>query len=504
MRALLLVLALTGAALAQPKGPILGAAGDLGQTFARPVVRADVPVLRDEIFWANVERDGAFVFDTPRATYPDLLRAGFLFLATAPHPDHDGGTTPHSAEGVAAFASYVAAVLQRFPQVRQLEVGNEMNSASFASGPGWDGPLAQRADSYVRLLKATATEARRVRPGIRVLGGAAHSIPIAWLKALFDRGAARWMDALVLHPYGIAPEDLGPEVDRLHQEVPASAALPLAITEFGWEKAGTAPAYLVKSYCVQALAGAELSVWYPLNPRGDGMAPLQDAAGRPTAAGRSFAFLRGLQGVAVRPFRPDPFTWGCRFNDLLILWGAPRAVALTAGSVALDLAGEPAPLGHLSREEPLIVRGEVRLGPQEVLADSRDQFWDGPFQWLIRQNGVDSPMTPGLGQDREGVPWTPYLQTAIDGVARAGPGWVQPSAPPAGPIAIVTRYVAPRAMRVRLVVTATAWEAPMRLRVTRNGQPAADEVALAQGDVLDVETGGGGGELRVTLKETGR
>lgn len=542
------LLALAGPAFAYDHalvGPVLGASSDLGQTW-RPEILAGsaalpVGTFRDEVFWAGVETDrGPFVFDNPRTTYPDLLSglgAGLMFLVNNPHPSHDGGTTPVSAEGVAAFARYAVEVLRRFPGIRMVEVGNEMNSETFAWGPGWDGPVEARAASYVRLLAATSTAVRAERPGVEVLGGAAHSVPLAWFKAIFADGAAAYMDALVIHPYTVRPEQLARQIALLRQEVPQTAEMPIAVTEFGEPDATSAPAYLVKSYCQQAISGVTQSVWYPLNPRGDGLAALLTAEGALTPVGETFRFIRArFEGRPVEDIAPDPFTYGCRFGaDKMVLWGEPRDVALSAGVQALDLAGRPLPEGvvRLSPEVPVILAGsgplrlgqEVRLGPNGMIADSWHQFgYPGtakadPFERVVRQGGRETPLELRPGQERDGVPWTPYLATEIDGVARASAEWVQPSNPPAGPIDIVTRYRVVQAARVGVEVRLAPWEGGVALAVTLNGQvlheaavtEAAsimlEPLALVPGDVLEVVASpngrDGGAGLRVILRQAG-
>jgi hypothetical protein len=528
-------------------GPILGAASDFGQT-SRPEILAGasalpLSVFRDEIFWQNVETDrGRFVFDNPRTTYPDLLPAlgaELMFLVNNPHPQHDGGTTPWTEAGAAAFARYTVEVLRRFPQIGMVEVGNEMNSETFAWGPGWDGPVQDRADSYLRLLAATAQAVRALRPGVQILGGAAHSIPLAWFAEIFAKGAAEYMDAVVIHPYTVQPEQLSRQIALLRAEVPQTANLPIAITEFGQKDAAAAPAYLVKSYCQQAISGVTRAIWYPLNPRGDGLAALLTPEGTLTPVGETFRFVRAsLEGRPARNIAPDPFTYGCEFGDgTVVLWGEPRDVALDTEVQALDLAGQPLPQAptRLSPDVPLILVAkfgalrlghEVRLGPNGILADSWHQFaypqaagTSDPFERLARQGGQDTALTMHPGQERDGVPWTPYLATDFDGLARASAEWVLPSAPSAGPIAIVYRYKVARAVSVVTEVRLAPFDGGVTLSVLLNGQALRrDEVtkkqtitletqALLPGDVLEVVAepngSGGGAGLRVTLREAG-
>lgn len=549
--AVLWVLAVPQAAAAYDRaltGPRLGASTDFGQSSNPAVLAASaalpVDVFRDEVFWQNVETDrGRFVFDNPRTTYPDLLPAlggQLMFLVNNPHKRHDGGGTPWTEEGAQAFARYTVQTLRRFPQIDIVEVGNEMNSPSFAWGPGWDGQIEMRAASYVNLLAATAQAVRAERPGTQILGGAAHSIPIAWFRAMFGLGAAAYMDGLVIHPYTVTPEQLARQIALLRREVPQVVNMPLAVTEFGHKDASTAPAYLLKSYCQQAISGVTQAVWYPLSPRGDGLAALLTATGDLTRVGETFRFIRArLEGRPVADIAPDPFTYGCRFGtELMVLWGEPREVALSPGVRVFDLSGRALPNAaviQLSPDIPLILGVEkgdmrlgaqVRLGPNGMLADSWNQFaYPGaggpadPFERNLRQGGREIQLEMRPGQERDGVPWTPYLATEIDGIARASAEWVLPSNPPAGGIDVVYRYRVPRTVMATVEVRLVPWDGGVSLSVQAGGRTlqrvdvdkaqtvTLDALSLQQGDVVEVVAGpngsGGGTALRVIVKEIG-
>ncbi|MEO8243087.1 MAG: hypothetical protein ABI832_12315 [bacterium] len=529
-------------------GPQLGASTDFGQT-SRPQILAGsaalpLAVMRDEIFWQNVETDrGRFGFDTPLTTYPDLLPplgAKLLFLVNNPHPNHDGGTTPHTSAGAQAFARYTIETLRRFPGIDTVEVGNEMNSQTFAWGPGWDGAMQTRAASYVRLLAATSQAVRAERPGATILGGAAHSIPVAWFHEIFALGAAAYMDALVIHPYTVRPEQLARQIAVLRREVPQTANLPIAVTEFGQTDAATAPAYLMKSYCQQAISGVTQADWYPLNPRGDGLAALLTPEGGLTPVGETFRYIRAnFEGRPVEDIAPDPFSYGCRFGaNRMVLWGEPRDVTLAAGVQVFDLSGQALPTDaafRLSPDVPLVLAArtgplrlghEVRLGPSGMIADSWHQFAypeaegaTDPFERLIRQGGQETPLGMRPGQERDGVPWTPYLGTDIDGIARASAEWVLPSSPLNGPIDIVYRYRVPRPVEAIVEVRLAPWDGGVLLSINLNGRTlqsanvtanntiTLDPLSLATGDVIEVVAGpngsGGGSGLRAIVKESG-
>ena len=85
------------------------------------------------------------------------------------------------------------------PFVRTVEVGNEFNSHVFASVERWPTDLSARAQAHVRLLEATENAVQKVNPDIRIVGGAAHSIPLAWIEAVMEHGGGKHMDAFVIH-----------------------------------------------------------------------------------------------------------------------------------------------------------------------------------------------------------------------------------------------------------------------------------------------------------------
>lgn len=508
-------------------GPRLGAASNFGQGWDADMLDAaqalGVRDLRDGVYWRDVEQDGARRFDTFRTAYPALLEArgmGMSLTVNNGHPDYDGGVTPHTPEGVAGFADHAAALVRRYPAIDAVEVGNEMNSATFTSGPMRAADLAGRAVFYTRLLAATRAAVTEVRPDLRILGGAAHSIPLAWFRALSDAGAPAHMDAVVVHPYTTLPEHFGRQVALL-RGVPGFADLPIEVTEFGDEDAATAPATLIKYHCKMALAGVTRAVWYPLNPRGDGLAPLIGADDEVTAVGRAFALAdRHLAGRTVRDVSPDPFTHACLYDDrALVIWGEPRALSVADGIEVLGPDGESVEDPALDRVRPLVllaqdrpVIGEtVTLGPQDTVADSFHQFaypgQDGDgFRRFTRIGGEEAPFALRGGQQANGVPWTPYLGSPRDGMLRMDGVFLLPSGDGNAPGEVVHEHVVAEALRGALDIHLAPSERTtdgIVARVTLNGAEidrrvviaAADyalgPLDLAQGDVLRIIVGPG-------------
>lgn len=535
-------------ALAQ-EGPVLGVASNFEQgNFPEKMAASrQLPVLdfRDAMRWREVEQAaGVFVFGQPTTTYPDrLAELGAVMSLTidGTNPLYDGGFTPSTPEGRAAFARYAARAVQRFSNIHSLEVGNEFNTSSFTHGPGWEGDIRERARSYAALVRATSRAVRAVRPEVKILGGAAHSIPLPWFEEIFAQGGAADMDAMVLHPYDTPPEMLKRQIALLRR-IPGAEGLPIEITEWGHPSEAEAPSHLLKGYCQFALAGVTRFIWYPLGDRGDGMVPLMEGESI-TPAGRAYQIAQTyFAGMPVTDLATDPFTYGCAFGDrAMLLWGAPREIELAEGISAIAPDGTPleATRLRLDRDMPVVLISgqairlgeEVRLGPHGVIADSFDQFSfpvvgqpRGSFA-LFSEDGGLLPYEIQPGQQRDGVPWSPYLASPLHWQLRADADWVMPryvgSFVMKRPVSVVLRYRAdrdgPALLRIEIepsgqstdgVVLGVRMRGELILEQPVTGAEVVEqEVALARGQDLDVIVGPGGEDegdftrLRVRLEE---
>jgi hypothetical protein len=255
------------------------------------------------------------------------------------------------------------------------------------------------------------------------------------------------------------------------------------------------------------------------------MAPLIDTRDQATPAGRAFRQIGDLmEGKPVANAAPDPFTYACRFGArTLVIWGAPRALRLRRPDLrATGPSGTPLDPGRLklSETDPIVITGEapvapgqgVVLAPQEVIADSYDQFAypgvpgqpkDG-FERFALMGGTRLTLQTRPGQGRQGAPWTPYLAVPHTTFARLTADVLLPGTHAGRKVVLVHRFTAPADM----VVTAEARLAPAKhsqdgihFDLTLNGKPVFGAVVtqpldhvtppirLKRGDTLDFAVG---------------
>lgn len=451
-------------------GPELGAASNFSQGRQSGMLKYSSEVgvhsFRDGMSWERAEPDpGHYDFSHKRTGYPVILGAiggRVSVVLNWGNPHYDNGDTPHSPEALRAFGAFAGALVERFPQIDSLEVGNEFNGVNFVSGPLRDLTPLDRARAYVPMLKAASRAARAERADIRILGGATHSLPAGYLWALLDAGAGEWLDSLAVHPYTTPAEQFVRQVAVLRRH-PVAASLPLEVTEFGSPDPEAAAGHLLRNYCQFALGGVTRAVWYPLNTRGDGMVPLFAPDGEITSAGEAFRLVATyMEGRPVADAAPDAFGYGCRFGeDVLVLWGAPRDIQVPPDVLALDARGRPAasPL-KLSETEPLVLiapngeslDGRVNIGDSGLIADSFHEFsypendefrarGDG-FERFARRGEQEFPLRAMPGQQARGTPWVPYRGNENFRSIRLTAQGILPGGRPGAPVEIVHRYVA--------------------------------------------------------------
>ena len=453
-----------------PEAPlVLGAASNFSQgwndqTF-EAALRLPVTRFRDGIRWSEVETSpGKYVFDKPRTAYiAELGKRGARLTLTLNwgNPLYDNGDTPHSPEALAAFEKFVTEMVSRYPAIDTIEVGNEFNGANFVSGLVKEAGLAKRGRYHLAMVRSAVQAVKAVRPEVKVLGGATHSLPGGYIWPLLDGGGAELFDGLAVHPYTTPIDQLAAQIGVLRRH-PAARTMPLHVTEFGSRDADRAGDDLVRAYATMASLGVRELDWYPLNERGDGHIPLIGRDLAPTAAGEAFRFVQEQLADRVgKDVSPDRFTFLHAFGrNTWVAWGAARTVAIGAGVEAYDATGAHLPSSdlRLAEDRALILVGNRRLrsggnvtfGCNPLVADSFYQFGypeegqtqaDGDgFERFVAKGARELPLETLPGQQRSNVPWNPYLGLAAMPQLRLTADSMLPAL--TGNDAIVHRYTA--------------------------------------------------------------
>lgn len=372
------------------------------------IARAGIGTVRDEQYWQQIEPSpGTYARPARYQQYMTALQdAGIepLLVLSFANSGYDGGNTPHTPAGRAAFAAYGVELARRHAaQVPAVEVWNEING-SFCSGPC----RQDRAGVYAALLADSYAALKAANPRLTIVGGAAVKVPLPWFEALLARGAARHWDAVAVHPYRGDPEGAAQEIGALRQLLHAAgSSAPIWATEFGTGAGKADPAarretasYLTRMAVVLRATGVQRMYWYLLRDydRFGGMGLLRtqdDVLGRyaPTPAYAAYATLiRQLDGAQTITREPtDPRTHVYRFardsDQTHVLWApdgpVPATVDLADGGVLTNLVGTaqslPAGPSTLTLDEnPQYLRGAVRSisapRPDILLADARADF----------------------------------------------------------------------------------------------------------------------------------
>ena len=507
---------------------------------------AGADAIRDAVVWRRVEeKRGTYDFSDPRDAYIDrILTEGLnpiVTLMPQGNPLYDGGDTVTSARGIAAFADFVASVLDRFPDLNRIAIGNEFNTGSehFIRGKAATSDLAKRAEYYTAILQAVHERLSLDHPDVQIIGGALHSVPTGYVGHLAAAGAFGYMDALDVHPYGTDPVQAGvnlAELNRVLNDLPKSQCPDLIATEFGQsadpDRAASNPDYLAKMVAVMGDAGFDEAVWYALLDEDStwyGDMGLYDSLDRANPLAKGFAFVaeildRGTPqrldaGPGVELYRIGPDTW--------MVWGSHQAVDFAgSGLVFRNALGERVDRPEALSDSVVIIEGRgLRVIPEQgdgaVIADSFYDFSLDPaaqaeagwsYHALKIRDGAESlvELTVMPGQSRMNENWNPYLGHGgfrpfhINGETLMPTGY---STSDRNERSTLERFTADQA---RVVDVVGSWQVDARstdgivVEIRLNGRTLAEErvhadtvialrdIALARGDTLDFIVHDGG------------
>ena len=292
------------------------------------IAKAGITSVRDELYWNHVEvKPGEYTFDKQYDDYMSALQANHIepqIVLSFANNLYDNGMTPYTPAACEAYGKYGQAVLNHYgQQIKVLEIWNEYNG-SFCKGPA----TSDRPRYYTQLLKAAYTAIKKVRPDVRVIGGAAVLLPPPWFEHLFQDGALNYLDGIAIHPYRNNPEGVDREVTALQDMVKQfnhDQTKPIWATENGISSAdpdarAELARYVPRQCALLLAAGVQRIDWYLLRDylSFTNMGLLHDATDKlgrytPTPAYCAYAtVIRQLNGGKIRPPGTDRGSHVCR------------------------------------------------------------------------------------------------------------------------------------------------------------------------------------------------
>lgn len=244
---------------------------------------AGIRIIRTDLFWPAVERNGGFNFERYDRLAEELRKRGMsaLWILDYGHPDHGGGPplTPEQRQAYAEFATQVAK-RYRGAVTYAIEIWNEPHLDKYWKNPD---PLA-----YGQLLYDAAKAIKKVAPEVKVVSSGVGTPDVPFIVKMLSVSKTWPIDAIGLHPYRKGnPENHAAYVEPMRQAIEAEgSSLPVWDTEWGYSSAvdldraeygdGRDPRALnrqgqlqLRKVLTQMALGSELQTLYALNDEGN-------------------------------------------------------------------------------------------------------------------------------------------------------------------------------------------------------------------------------------------
>lgn len=405
--------------------------------------------VRDGLSWRMIESaPGIYDFSAPQVSYiQQMIDSGLDPVITLqPHGNllYQGGGTVLDPEALAGFAHFVSAVLDAFPGLTRIAIGNEFNSnsSSFIVGAAANSTLVERAQIYTNIVAAVADRLSVHHPDVDLIGGAVHSVPTGYIGYLADAGAFAYIDTFDFHPYGQDPVQVAEnleELNRLFDSLPEDQRPNLIASEFGQSADLSDPLsnadYLAKMIAVMGDAGITEAVWYALLDEDMftyGNMGLYDNLTTENDMLRGYQWLADLLDAGTPERIASVSTIELyRFTaDTVLVWGSYQSVTITGTDLVFrNAAGTIIDAPNRLTDAALYVQGtDIQITPSSgaghVIADSfydfdlQESLRDTDSGWSyhgLRNNAAGEyvfDMSIMDGQSRNGESWNPYLGNA--------------------------------------------------------------------------------------------
>ncbi len=383
--------------------------------------------VRNDLTWGATERErGQYDF----SAYDRLVAAleaqkmHALFILDYDNRLYDGGLSPSTDEGRAAFARWAVAVVSHFKGKGCIwELWNEPN------GTFWK-PRAD-VDGYIALAKVVGKalrEAGLIRPADQAatptsateayIGPATSEIDMGYLEACCKAGLLDYWDAVSVHPYRQREPERAEEEYRklrlvIQRYAPADRAVPIISGEWGyssvWKDFDEArqAKYLPRELLTNISNGVPLSIWYDWKEDGGdpkepehhfGIVHRQYRAGQDPAFEPKPAYLAAkeltsqLAGMHYsKRLADDPASRILLFDgngqQKLVRWDVPYSLGGTDSAPVYQ-----SPKDAAEARAWRILAGWARL-PLEYSINAADKF---SVSAQLSNNGADDTITADL------------------------------------------------------------------------------------------------------------
>ena len=469
------------------------------------------PALRDELTWRSVEKEkGVYDFSEPDRYMVPLFESGLtaLIVITDGNRLYDDGDTPHSKSGIAGLAAYVSAIFAHYgPDKVQIEIGNEVNSDDFVSGPF----LRDKPATLAATARGLRERLQKDHPDATIICAGLNTIAIGFFRDFFRRGGLQACDAISVHPYRDNPDTVALELDRLKRLMREfGGEKPIYATEFGkwFDDPDAAPDYMVKMVVQMAAAGVREAYWYALTdePWWPNMGLLERDGKTEKPAADAFRLLQTRLLPLGRPVtRSDAptvrlFEFGTGGKGF-VAWGSGARLLVSGEATYLDSSGRPVPPVTQLSDTPVIILGdglEVSVQVPQVVADTKYQY--GHLPWSYFALRPDVGLTPLETMDWN---WTSFRGAPDLSPLQVGGDWVTTARFQGKPYHAVERYTAPVSGEYRIKGWWRASEKtePSQLIIRHNRQTVLEipeitpdrfslgglKLDLRTGDILDFE-----------------
>lgn len=216
------------------------AGGNVGEADEVINVMSDtgLGILRDELRWDIIEKSpGVYEIPEEKLNEINLIADSgkdIMLVLCYWNPLYDNGMTPHTDEGITAFANYAAYLASTLKgKVKYFEVWNEYNAMPLFNN-GYEPP-----ETYAKMLKATYTAIKEVNKDAVVVGIGTGDINKEFAKTVFDNGGYDYLDAVSVHAYDWSGKfdevELKSQVLEFKELMSNYGEVkPLYFTEIGW------------------------------------------------------------------------------------------------------------------------------------------------------------------------------------------------------------------------------------------------------------------------------